>query len=291
MDEKKVKPALTFEQQLSRLRDERGLIIEDEESTIEKLKRYNYYRLSAYMKPYMVGEKFRPGTTFNQIVQLYEFDKKLRQLVMSILEPIEITIKTQVAYLLGVKYGPLGYKNKEFFKNEPHHDGFLKKLDREIESASKTRTAFILHHMTEYDGQLPIWVAVEIMSFTTISLVFKNMLNEDQREIARGYFGHDEDFVSSWLYTLSYVRNISAHHSRLFNRSIIYPAKLEKKERSLRFPDNRLFAVLFVAKKLCREASDWDSFLSNLHVLIDQFEGKPERNMIWFPKNWYDLLR
>lgn len=291
MDERQVKPALTFEQQLIRLRDERGLIIANDEMALEKLKQYNYYRLSGYMKLYLEGNHFRTGTTFNQIVELYDFDRRLRQLMMSILEPIEITIKTQVANLLGVKYGALGYRNIEFFKNEVHHEGFLKILEREIENAGKTRTAFILHHLSEYGGKLPIWVAVEIMSFTTISLVFKNMLSEDQREIARGFYHHDEEYVSSWLYTLSHVRNITAHHSRLFNRTITYPAKLNKKERSLGFPNDKLFAVLYVAKKLCKDTNDWDLFLSNLHNLIEKFEGKPERNMIWFPENWYDLLR
>ncbi|MBG9796825.1 Abi family protein [Brevibacillus laterosporus] len=290
MNEKKIKPALTFDEQLTRLKMVRKLIIKDEFQAVEQLKKYNYYRLSAYMKPYMAGEHFRDGTTFEQVVDLYNFDRQLRQILMPILESIEIAIKTQVAYLLGNNYGPLSYKDKNYFKNEVYHEKFLSVFDKELRQAANVKNASILHHMATYEGHIPIWVAVEIMSFTTISKLFSNLLDEDRQHISKSYFGHDEAYLSSWLNTLSYVRNIIAHHARLFNRSLTSPVRLSRRERKLGFPNNKVFAVFYIAKKLCKEPSDWDTLLSQLYVLIDQFRDKPERDLIWFPSNWGDIL-
>jgi len=159
--------------------------------------------------------------------------KNLRHLLMERLEPIEIALKTQVAYHLATKYGPLSYKKTAYFKNEVKHEQFLAKLDNELLQASKIKTAFILHHMAQYNGQIPIWAAVEIMSFCSISKLFKNMLDEDKHVIAKEYFGHRHDYLSSWSYSLSYVRNIIAHHTRLFNRNLTFPMKLSEKEKRM----------------------------------------------------------
>ncbi|MFY0544991.1 Abi family protein [Brevibacillus sp. H7] len=236
MEEKKRKPALTFDKQLALLK-ERKLIVEDESHAMEKLKSHNYYRLSAYMKPFMNGNSFRAGTNFDQIIQLYDFDKNLRHLILTQLEPVEIAMKTQVAYLLAIKYDDsLSYKNKEYFANEVKHEEFIKKFEKELEQASKVQTTFILHHMAQYGGQVPVWAAVEMMSFGTISQLFKNMLEEDKQAIAKGYFGHRHNYLSSWLYTLSYVRNIIAHHARLFNKTLTFPVKLSDKDKRLGYP-------------------------------------------------------
>lgn len=80
------KPALSFDEQLDLLR-RRGLTVRDPVRALRWLQSVNYYRLSAYFLPFKGGERFRPGTDFNDIAGLYIFDRKLRLLVLDAMQP------------------------------------------------------------------------------------------------------------------------------------------------------------------------------------------------------------
>lgn len=100
-----IKPPTTFEQQIEIFRS-RNLIIEDEKEAIEFLKRVNYYRLTGYTLTLKKNDRFFDGVTFNDIRHLYEFDKKLRNLLLEVLEDIEISFRTHIAYHHAHNYGP-----------------------------------------------------------------------------------------------------------------------------------------------------------------------------------------
>lgn len=159
----------TFEEQVAILK-QHGCVIDDEETCIRVLANVNYYRLSAYFLP--LKEKngcYRKGTTFNQIYQIYEFDRKLRNLLFGALEAIEISLKTRLAYLHGHQYGPLGYLDPKHFNK--HHDGdrFINLINSEISRNEKL--LFVMHHKEKYDGRFPIWVITELFSFSLIDHV------------------------------------------------------------------------------------------------------------------------
>ena len=116
------KPPKTFEEQVQILKG-RGLIFEDEQKAIFRLQTVSYYRLSAYMLPFKkrigkeVVDEFRYGTTFEDVYNLYVFDRKLRLLIFDAIEKIEIAVRTEIAYQLSHKYGSHWQDNPNIFKD------------------------------------------------------------------------------------------------------------------------------------------------------------------------------
>ncbi|GIO35358.1 hypothetical protein J41TS12_02190 [Paenibacillus antibioticophila] len=234
-----LKPALTFEEQVELLH-QRGVIIEDRDQAIRCLKRINYYRFTAYTLSFKTNDKFYTGITFNTILRHYEFDSKLRNLLMEIIEYVEISFRTHIAYLLGHKYGALGYRDPTIFRNEKHHAEFMRDLDKGI---AVSRDLFVSHHLNKY-GSFPIWVAVEVLQFSSLSRLFQNLKLEDQRSIARKYYGVHHSEISSWLYSLTVVRNRCAHYNRLFNHPLPIKPKFKTDDQALEIRANQLFAML-----------------------------------------------
>ena len=96
------KPALTFEEQIALLKS-RGLVIDDEQRATRHLSNVSYYRMSAYMLSFKkldanenVLDEFEEGTTWDNVYDLYKFDRKLRLLIFDAIERIEIALRTQV---------------------------------------------------------------------------------------------------------------------------------------------------------------------------------------------------
>jgi len=281
----KLKPPLTFKEQLLKLQ-ERGLEIDDEGIALEKLRMCNYYRLSAYTLHLKENDIFMPGTTFKQIARLYDFDTHLRNLLLPMLERIEIAFRTHVAYLLATNYGnPQSYRNPSIFTDQNKHNDFLKKIDAEINKASD---AFIRHHKQHYDGQYPIWVVVEIMSFGTLSKLYENLKPYDQKQISSIY-SIGSSYTIKWLHTLSYIRNLCAHYSRLYNRTLTKSPQLFRSERK-QIDNTKIFAGILIMKRLNIDNQAWDTFITSLIGLIESYEDVVDLQLIGFPLNWLDLL-
>ena len=165
------KPHLNYSQQLLLLK-ERGLSVDDNERALRWLQRVSYYRLSAYFLPFKDGENFRPASTFNDVVGLYIFDRKLRLLVLDAIERIEVALRTAITYEISSRYGPFGHTNPENFAPSLNHSDFMKKLMDETKRAEKNET-FVIHFRKKYKEQthLPVWMATELLSFGSISML------------------------------------------------------------------------------------------------------------------------
>lgn len=280
-----IKKPTTYEEQLHILRG-RGLVIQDDGEAIAILKQVNYYRLSAYMLSLKKEDRFKEGTTIATVFNLYEFDRKLRNLLMSGLETIEIAFRTHIAYELAHTYGPLGYLEEQCFENASYHEEFIEHLERELKRADEL---FVAHHHVKYGGQFPIWVAVEVLSFSTVSKLYSNMHSEDKAQIAKAYYGLPYPYITSWLRLLSIVRNICAHYGRLYGRRIAIRPKLDKKDMALGIDTSRIFAAIFVMKKLYMDNRAWNDFVTNLQALIEQY-GDVDCKLIGFCKGWEKIL-
>jgi Abortive infection bacteriophage resistance protein len=174
------------------------------------------------------------GARFESAVNLYIFDKKLRLLVLDALERIEIALRVDISHLLG-QLSPFAYLEPDYFK-----DIFSKRLNpktgvipqhqwlqNHAQLISRSREEFILHAKEKYGLPVPIWVACEVWDFGTLSRLFKGMLPEQQTVIARKYDIEKGETLESWLRCLNYLRNVCAHHSRLWNRNMIEQPKQE----------------------------------------------------------------
>lgn len=221
----------SFHEQLEILKN-RGLMIEDEKKALGYLKTIGYYRLSGYLYSFRQFnpnntksrlDNFIPNSSFEDVKQLYIFDKKLRQLALDALERIEIALRTNIAYTLG-QYDPLVYQKNQYFEAHFKHENWLAKFQNLVERESEN--SFVKHHLQHY-GDLPIWAACEVLDFGTMSMLYKGMQSKDKDRIAKIYHLKDGKHLQTHLHAFNFIRNVSAHHSRLWNKPVIFKANLK----------------------------------------------------------------
>lgn len=241
----------------------RGLTVTDRAKALEYLERIGYYRLSGYWYPFrqrsglcilldeqggkpvkkkrrpttIAFDEFRSGASFEDAVQLYVFDKKLRLLTMDALERIEIALRVDISHTLG-KIDPFAYLKPELFHHKfgqdlnnghgvtKHHDW----LGQHARLINRSREEFIRHNKQKYGLPLAIWVACEVWDFGTMSQLYDGMRERDQDAISAKYGICSGRVFATWLRSLSYLRNVCAHHSRLWNRNIIDQPRLPPAE-------------------------------------------------------------
>lgn len=279
------KEALRFDQQLDLLR-ERGLAIPDADRGIRWLQGVSYYRLSAYFLPFKDGERFRAGTDFNDVAGLYIFDRKLRLLVLDGIERIEVAIRTAITYEIAHAYGPFGHTDPNNFAPEFEHARFMEDLGAEEARARETfATAFRKKYTSE--AHLPVWMANELLSFGAMSKLYGALSPSMKKRIAAEY-GVEEPFLRSWLHALSYLRNVCAHHKRLWNRHFAIKPRFPSRSRSWphQVPDNgHLYAMLVVTRHMLRLASPGCQWRERLWQLLDEHPTVP-LDAMRIPADW-----
>lgn len=283
-----VKKPTTYAQQLEILK-KRGCVIENETWALEVLKNINYYRLSAYFIPFKKDENtYFEGTTFENVYHIYEFDRKLRSLIFSMLEEIEILLRTRISYFFSHKYGALGYKDTDNFNLNHDNEKFNKHYSDMIEQ-NKTK-AFVKHHIEEYGSQFPLWVLVELMSLGELSFFYSDMLIADRKAIANDVFGTQEKNVCSWLACLTNLRNSCAHYSRLYNA--VFPFRPRTPNGYGYTLQKRVFDYLIVVKFMYLDADKWNNtYVTAIKQLINEYDGYLDLNHLGFLDSWEDMLR
>ncbi len=284
----KVKEFKTFDQQIDIL-EERGLIIDDHNLAKKVLENVNYYRFTAYLLSYKSGdENYKEGTLFQEIYSVYSFDKELRNLLSNILEEIEISFRTYIAYTLGKNYGPCGYKEADNFVNKGIHDTFIEYLKPLIGFNSKK--PFIRHHHIKYGGEIPIWVATEVMSFGTLSKLYSNMKDDDIKYIKSKFCNLPNRLLKGWLESLTHIRNQCAHFGRIYNYN--FPTITIRKEyKEYKLDNRKIFAYIIAIKYLIDDDKIWRNFFINLNTLIVKYEEYIDLELLGFPNNWFNILQ
>ncbi len=283
-----LKPPTTFEEQIERLQ-KRNLIIEDMEFALDVLSKVNYYRFSAYLLPFKQFSDgcYRHGASFNKIFRLYEFDRKMRNVLSSVIEPIEISLKTKIAYYHAHKYGAEGYTKFEIFERQDWHTKFMTEFSDAIQKSSKT--LFVRHHIDKYGAHFPIWVAVELFSLGMLSRFYANLKPDDRKFIAKKIFNTGPEHLDSWLACLTDLRNRCAHYMRLYFHKFVKLPRLPK--GIYKVCSKRLFDIVYIMKFLYLDHEKWkNSFVLALEGLIDEYSRDIQLKYIGFPSNWKELL-
>jgi abortive infection bacteriophage resistance protein len=276
------KNPLTFKEQIDILKS-RGMIFDDKNSAIIDLQKIGYYRLSAYWYPFRVNknnqilDNFQPNINWNKIIQIYEFDRKLRLLVLDAIERFEVQLRTKITYNFSHKYGAFGYLDKNNFHNKFKYQEWIKNLNKETE---RNKSIFIKHfHKNHPNQSIPIWMVTEIMSFGSLSRMYQGMNQQDQKMI---YFGIHRKRLEDWIKILVYIRNICAHHSRLWNAEITIRASKPDKE-NWGIPNNKIFYILTMLKDL-NSNLEWKNKIENLIKTLPNQEKLTQ--MMGIPKDW-----
>ncbi|MBK6847212.1 MAG: Abi family protein [Proteobacteria bacterium] len=212
------KCATTHTEQVDLLR-QRGMQVDDPAEAEFYLQHLNYYRLAAYWLPFEVdhaSHKFRAGTRFSDVLNLYIFDRELRLLVLDAVERIEVSVRSQWAYQLAHLHGPHAHLDPKLACRDDRWQTNFAQLQSEVRRSDET---FIRHLTSSYDEQLPpVWAVCEVMSLGLLSRWFDNLKPMATRRAIAAAYRVDHRVLASWLHHLSTVRNTCAHHSRLWNR-------------------------------------------------------------------------
>lgn len=295
----KHKPFKTIDEQIEVLRS-KGLIIDNEEFAAHALYELNYYRLSGYTLTLRKNDIFYKGITFDDVMQIYNFDKELKVILLKYLEDIEVSLRTHIAYELGKKDidsdCEVSYRCAENFASDRHFEDFCRDLKNAV--GDNKNEAFIKHHNTKYSGVLPVWAMVETLSFGSISRLFASLNIPLQKQICSEHYGGIRyTTITNWLEGLVVLRNLCAHHARLFNRGITFVPKFSSEDINYFVEQgyvknqigNRLFFRLLILERL--------SPLPNIHNLlvsdIKSLQSKyPFVNMshYGFKPNWEEIL-
>lgn len=313
-----VKPHLSVHAQIELLRS-RGMMITDDAQASQYLNRIGYYRLSGYWYPFRqsklivsegkpsaeILEEFHAGTEFKHAVDLYVFDKKLRLIILDAIERIEIALRVDIAHLLG-SYSPWAHRDSKFLHGKfglrdvtgmTAHQKWIAKLE---EREKRSKEDFIRHYRKKYSTPLPIWMSVEVWDFGLMSNFLENIQINDQSMIATKYGIPRPELLLSWVKSINHIRNICAHHSRLWNSS---PVDQPKQTKSGEIPDLdhllsnplsqvRIYAVIAIIQFILRTINPTSSWKNRLKDHMQhKFPSVPVVNVrqSGFPDNWHTL--
>ena len=277
------KPALPISELISFLRD-KGLQFRDLEYAEHCLSYIGYYRLKIYTRAFEDGrKKFYPGTFFEDVIETYDFDRRLRVLCLSALEKVEIALRAQIINVMGAHGGPHFYYEEKYFKSERAADS-LRKL-----GAKDTRSLPIRHYKSQYNNPdlPPIWCLAEISTFGDTSHCFANLDKEYRKEISSS-FGENESVCVSWIRTLSTLRNICAHHDRLWNADLVVNRPIQAKKYGSELSTDRVYSRMVIMRVLLRRidhqrGSKW---IQDLKYLIDDRPRKVRLEDLGFDGGW-----
>ena len=268
------KPALSIPEQAQLLLD-RGLICPDRQRLEAYLSNIGYYRLSAYLLPFehpssnggSRNHQFLPGTTFEQVLNLYVFDRKLRLLVMEAIERIEVAARTRWASAMALRHGAHAHMNSGLFKNPWQHATDIARVSKELQDSNET---FVAHYRKKYTEPYlpPIWAVVETMTLGGLSRwIASTSDNQVKREVARALGMPTIEILEQVLHALTPMRNICAHHARMWNRRFILLLPNIKRLRGQLITETNTTASGETQESLTREIYN---FLVVIHYLMRQ---------------------
>jgi abortive infection bacteriophage resistance protein len=244
---KYTKQSLTISQQIEKL-ESRGLIIDNKNTAADYLSIISYYRLRAYTYPFQHNndeEKdhhfIRDDINFQDIIDLYHFDSRLRFLVFNAIEKIEIAIRTKIIYEYAIQTKDSHwYTDESLFNDKSYFETngagkkeeifFYDKLSDDIcYEIKRSNEDFIKHYQTHYSSPdlPPAWMTLEVLSLGVLSRLYELLKKTETKKAIAKWFGlMDISIMENWLHSISVLRNFCAHHSRIWNRRFSVEIKL-----------------------------------------------------------------
>lgn len=279
-------------EELTALLKSRGLLIDNEKRVQSYISMIGYYRLSAYMFPFLQLPKqnhvFKYGVSFDNVLDIYRFDKKLRVLIFNEVEKVEIAVREAIvnvtAEISGNKFwitSENSYKNREFFNNT------ISVIDREY---GRSTEDFIKHFKLRYsDPYPPAWMLAEILPMGNLMQLYRNLADPRIKKMIARRFGMQAPLLESWMTTLTLTRNACCHHSRVWNKiNAILPAE----PRNITgpwissAPDNRrVYYNLCILRYFLMRISPNNELTEKLKNLFTQFP-QVDIAAMGFPSFW-----
>lgn len=279
------KPFQSIEE-LVQLLSSRGLIIEDTLEMQQFLYQVNYYRFSGYARefqndPIHGDNKFACNTTFNHIKELMVLDANLRHRLLQQLEVVEVAIRARLAHELGRKYGEHAfYLDTETYvdingKPESIVDGIQRDLSRSNSRMVKHYVSPTEHDTSDYAfryREVPIWVAVEVMSFGRITNMLTYMKDPGPARCVAEAMGVQWSPFANVVHSLAVLRNTCAHWMQLWHRPLDIQCPVQKKlrPRGTQFSSNSVYAAIVMLNHYRKKIDGDISGRASIEQLLEQ---------------------
>lgn len=316
-----MKPFKTFRQQLKILRD-RGLLISDGSKAMRVLEREGYYalingykdlflELDANDKP-LIPDQYKAGSTFDEICQLYSFDRGLRNIILEYILIFESSIKAKVSYRFSEKYKePHAYLVMKNYSRDPAHLkdvlSLISTISSTISKKGNSKNNPIKHYLDNHDG-VPLWVLVNYLTIGNMNYFYKCLTNSLQNTIALDFAtNYNRDYQSTEhitpemimnvLKVSNFFRNVCAHEERLYSFKVHHPPKNRQFSSILNIPashlsDGKLFTLVALLK-IVLPKNEHKQLVIELGNLINDYQGKfgsvsfnDILDSMGFPQNW-----
>ena len=294
----------TIEEQVSLLRA-KGLEFEDLSEAKALLARISYFRLK-YFWTDLIDEStegnFLPDASFDMVMKRYNFDHNLRLVLFDAIEMIEVALRAKVIHHMSrVACNGLWYLDSSLFEDADRHQEFVLNLKYEFERSTEPfAKKYIENHPNwkgdSFDGDNPdAWMIIEVATFGTLSKMYKNLKNQlpQKSAIANDFGLYSSREFSNWIEIISLMRNIIAHHSRLWNRAL---GKKISNIKGHKHPwlnndfsemqKKKPYAVACALVYLCKTVSGSNSIRDKVKALFDFCSSSIPVYKIGIPTNW-----
>lgn len=290
-----LKQPITFEEQISRLQLH-GIKISDPEKAIEILKQVNYYRFTGYALQFRTEpnkSEYIEGTTFESVYHLYKVDEILRDVFRQYIEKVEVYYRTQIAYGFAISKcndapHDQHYDENNFFNKK----GYKEVMDNFKREKNYYKDSLIVrHHEINYESKMPLWVIVELMSFSNLSKLYSSMYYSEKDTIATAV-GISRDTLQNHLHCLAVLRNKCAHAARMYNTEFNPPVRFNSSflRKHPEVKNNSLFAYSLVLLKRLPDIESKKALIKSIEQVISKYKDDIEMELIGFPENYLSIM-
>ena len=291
-----LKEPLSFEKQIEKLKSH-GMVMGDEAKVKEILAEINYYRFTGYTLQYRKNpdeSDYIQRLPSEKVYRIYQFDESLRDIFRKYIEVAEVYYRTQISY----GFSMVKCVNPPYDQHYDENNFYNKTGYKEVmESFKKEKNYYkdsliVKHHKAKYESKMPLWVIVELMSFSNTSKLYSSMYISEKEKIADAV-GISYATLENHLHCLAVLRNKCAHAARLYNTQFNPPARFTKQflKKYPEVKNNSLFAyVLVLLKRLPNEKTKM-AMLNAVQAVIEEYQDDVDLTLIGFPENYMTLLK
>ena len=291
------KQILTIAQQLQSYIDA-GMEITSTDEVEEALKTIGYYRLRGYSFQLYdnANKKYVQGTKFENIVKLYHFDQELSSMIFSMITKIEVALRVHLVDALLVYGDALILQDSSAFKDKKMYWQNASTIASEI---ARSNDVFIKHNFINHEGEVPLWTVVEVLSFGTLSKAIKNLKtgagsaytalanNYKYKSLKGNQVKPSLKMLTSWIQAVAVLRNMCAHNSRIYNRTIHTTPEILDADKITPAPShNGLYQVLLAMKYIRSTDAEWMVFVNELDKLFQTYAGVINLSAMNLPTDW-----
>lgn len=278
--------------ELIELLKSRGLEIPNPNKAEHILSTIGYYRLSAYMFPFLTTPKsnhiYKHSSTFEKVMMLYRFDKELRLFIFSEIEKIEVAVRCAIVNIgCEMTDDPFWMTSEKYFTNRIRFAKTMGLIDSELKHS---REDFIYHFYKTYsDSYPPAWILAEILPFGVLTNIYSNIKEKKiKKRISKRFDLHIAPF-ESWLTIMTLTRNICCHHSRAWNKQFsllpMEPNHMNRSWITLQTDRLRIYFNLCIIKYFIDVISPQNTMSEELRCLLANFPDV-DTTAMGFPAEW-----